>query len=131
MASAIFRAFRAYKDKVEQTSVVINNQLENEKRIESEISAVNENIEQVEYCIQIKSSTKQIPLNSRVFKNIQNIQERKIDGIYKYTVGSTSKYSEILILQKTIRKKIKDCFVVAFYKGKRISITKAKELQKT
>lgn len=131
LASAIFRAFRAYRDKIEQTSVVINNQLENEKSIESEISSTNKEIEQVEYCIQIKSSTKQISLDSRVFKNIQNIQERKIDGTYKYTVGSTSEYSEILALQKTIRKKIKDCFIVAFYKGKRISITKAKELQKT
>ncbi|MCT4602137.1 MAG: N-acetylmuramoyl-L-alanine amidase [Marinifilum sp.] len=131
LASAIFRAFRAYKDQIEQTSVVLNKQLENEKKIEREINSKEKTAEQVEYCVQIKSSTKQIPLSSRVFKNIKNIKERKIDGTYKYTVGSTSNYSDILVLQKTIRKKIKDCFVVAFYKGKRISLPKAKELQKT
>ncbi|RKE04722.1 N-acetylmuramoyl-L-alanine amidase [Marinifilum flexuosum] len=131
LASAIFRAFRAYKDKVEQTSVVLHKQKENEKKIENEINQLVIAAEQVEYCIQLKSSIKQIPLNSRAFKNLKNIRERKINGTYKYTIGSTSNYSEIVNLQKTVRKKIKDCFVVAFFKGKRISLSKAKELQKT
>jgi N-acetylmuramoyl-L-alanine amidase len=132
LASAIFRAFRAYKDKVEQTSVVLSKQLENEKTIESSIQNKEQsNSEQVEFCVQIKSSTKQIPLNSRDFKNISDIKERLIDGAFKYTVGSSNDYSEIIQLQKIIRKKIKDCFIVAFYNGKRISLTKAKELQKT
>ncbi|PXY02867.1 N-acetylmuramoyl-L-alanine amidase [Marinifilum breve] len=131
LASAIFRAFRVYKDQVEQTSVVLHKQQENEKKIENEINPLENTAEQVEFCIQLKSSIKQIPLNSRVFKNLKNITERKINGTYKYTIGSTSNYSEILNLQKTVRKKIKDCFVVAFYKGKRISLSKAKELQKT
>ncbi|WP_249414452.1 N-acetylmuramoyl-L-alanine amidase family protein [Marinifilum caeruleilacunae] len=131
LASAIFRAFRAYKDKIEQTSGVLSKQEENEKNIAQEISEEANTAEEVEYCIQIKSSTKQIPLTARSFKNIMDIKERQVDGTYKYTVGSTSDYAEILKLQKSIRKKIKDCFVVAFYKGKRISLTKAKELQKT
>ncbi len=130
LASAIFRAFRAYKDKIEQTSVVLSKQEENEKIIEKVIGE-EKNTKEVEYCIQIKSSSKQIPLNSRTFKNLNDIKERKIDGIYKYTVGSTTDYNEILKLQRVIRKKINDCFVVAFYNGKRISLSKAKELQKT
>lgn len=131
LASAIFRAFRAYKDKIEQTSVVLHKQKENEEKIENEIENHENTAEQVEYCIQLKSSIKQIPLNSKVFRNLKNITERNINGTYKYTTGSTSNYSEIVNLQKTVRKKIKDCFVVAFYKGKRISLSKAKELQKT
>ncbi|WP_321298464.1 N-acetylmuramoyl-L-alanine amidase [Marinifilum fragile] len=131
LASAIFRAFRAYKDKIEQTSVVLHKQKENEEKIETEIESYENTAEQVEYCIQLKSSIKQIPLGSKVFRNLKNITERKINGTYKYTTGSTSNYSEIVNLQKTVRKKIKDCFVVAFYKGKRISLSKAKELQKT
>ncbi|WP_461637570.1 N-acetylmuramoyl-L-alanine amidase family protein [Labilibaculum euxinus] len=134
LASAIFRAFRDYKTKVEESSVVLERK-EELVRIDTTIatSVINEPEAnpQLEYCIQIKSSTKQIPLNSAAFNQLENIKERMSDGVYKYTVGSTDKYKEIVILQKEIRKVINDCFVVVFYNGERISLSKAKKLQKT
>ncbi len=134
LASAIFRAFRDYKTKVEESSVVLERK-EELVRIDTTIatSVINEPVTnpQLEYCIQIKSSTKQIPLNSAAFNQLENIKERMSDGVYKYTVGSTDKYKEIVILQKEIRKVINDCFVVVFYNGERISLSKAKKLQKT
>ncbi len=134
LASAIFRAFRDYKTKVEESSVVLERK-EELVRIDTTIatSVINEpeTNPQLEYCIQIKSSTKQIPLNSTAFNQLENIKERMSDGVYKYTVGSTDKYKEIVILQKEIRKVINDCFVVVFYNGERISLSKAKKLQKT
>ncbi|WP_461642587.1 N-acetylmuramoyl-L-alanine amidase family protein [Labilibaculum euxinus] len=134
LASAIFRAFRDYKTKVEESSVVLERK-EELVRIDTTIatSVINEpeTNPQLEYCIQIKSSTKQIPLNSAAFNQLENIKERMSDGVYKYTVGSTDKYKEIVILQKEIRKVINDCFVVVFYNGERISLSKAKKLQKT
>lgn len=134
LASSVFRAFRDYKDRIEKASVVLKQ--------ENNIALKNDSVSnpspfsstqdlQVEYCVQITSSSKPIPLNSNVFKDFQNIQERKIDGVYKYTVGSTSQYNEILDIQTELRKKIKDCFIVAFYNGERISLAKAKKLQKT
>ncbi|MBN2596322.1 MAG: N-acetylmuramoyl-L-alanine amidase [Marinifilaceae bacterium] len=134
LASAIFRAFRDYKDKVEESSVVL------EKKVElvsidttAATPVINETqtSSSLEYCIQVKSSSKQIPLNSKAFNHLENIKERMSDGVYKYTVGSTDKYNEIVVLQKEIRKVINDCFVVVFYNGKRISLSKAKKLQKT
>ncbi|MUP38310.1 N-acetylmuramoyl-L-alanine amidase family protein [Labilibaculum euxinus] len=134
LASAIFRAFRDYKTKVEESSVVLERK-EELVRIDTTITTpvINEpeTNSQLEYCIQIKSSTKQIPLNSAAFNQLENIKERMSDGVYKYTVGSTDKYKEIVILQKEIRKVINDCFVVVFYNGERISLSKAKKLQKT
>ncbi|MGQ1909473.1 N-acetylmuramoyl-L-alanine amidase family protein [Marinifilum sp. RC60d5] len=138
LASAIFRAFRDYKNKVEQSSVLlskkelINKTEEVSDSIPSNIietTIANSSI--LEYCVQLKSSSKKIPLTSRVFKNIPNVKERKVNNTYKYTVGSTSNYQKIVEVQKAIRKKIKDCFVVAFYNGKRISLSKAKKLKKT
>ena len=137
LASAIFRAFRAYKNKIEQSSVVLSKEEEIAATIDTtinketthEVVATNES--KLEYCVQVRSSAKRIPLTSKIFKNIPNVQERKVDGVYKYTVGSSSNFDEIVQLQTEIRKKIKDCFVVAFYNGKRISLPKARKLQKT
>jgi len=134
LASAIFRAFRAYKAKVEESSVVLERKEETvpvDTTITKSLIKEQKKISPIEFCVQIKSSSKQIPINSTAFKNLDNIKERISNGIYKYTIGSTDKYNEIVILQKEVRKKIKDCFVVAFYNGKRISLSKAKKLQKT
>lgn len=134
LASAIFRAFRAYKTKVEESSVVLERKKEIvyiDTTITKSIINEQKKISPIEFCVQVKSSSKQIPINSTAFKNLDNIKERISNGVYKYTIGSTDKYQEIVILQKEVRKKIKDCFVVAFYNGKRISLSKAKKLQKT
>lgn len=135
LASAIFRAFRAYKTKVEESSVVLEKKEEMasvDTTMPTMTPITTEQIKcsPIEFCVQIKSSSKQIPLNSKAFENLENIKERISDGIYKYTIGSTDKYSEIVLLQKKIRKKIKDCFVVAFYNGERISLSKAKNHKK-
>jgi len=138
LASAIFRAFREYKNKIEKSSVMLavedSVEVQNDESnlaISTESKEITKKGQILEYCVQLKSSTKKIPVTSRVFKNIDGIKERKIDGIYKYTVGSTKDFNTIVKLQQQVRKKIKDCFVVAFYNGKRISLSKAKELQKT
>lgn len=134
LASSVFRAFRDYKDRIEKASVVLKQEnniaLKRDSVSNPPLFSSTQDL-QVEYCVQITSSSKPIPLNSNVFKDFQNIQERKIDGVYKYTVGSTSQYNEILDIQTELRKKIKDCFIVAFYNGERISLAKAKKLQKT
>ncbi|WP_101260362.1 N-acetylmuramoyl-L-alanine amidase family protein [Labilibaculum filiforme] len=134
LASAIFRAFRDYKTKVEESSVVLEKK---EELVQADTSLiVPETTEPktdslIEFCVQVKSSSKQIPLNSVAFNNLEDVKERISDGIYKYTVGSTNQYNEIVQLQKEVRKVISDCFVVVFYNGERISLSKARKLQKT
>lgn len=126
LASAIFRAFRAYKNKVEEASSILHK----EELVAKSVDVVSES-DSIEYCVQIKSSAKSIPLTARCFKKLSDVKERKVNGVYKYTIGSTSNYQEILQIQKEVRKKIKDCFVVAFLNGERISLSKARKLQKT
>ncbi|BAX82725.1 N-acetylmuramoyl-L-alanine amidase [Labilibaculum antarcticum] len=135
LASAIFRAFRDYKTKVEESSVVLEMKealvsVDTVLTLASSITNEPTEVSPIEFCVQVKSSSRQIPLNSRSFEDLENIKERVSGGTYKYTIGSTDQYNEIVLLQKEIRKKIKDCFVVAFYNGERISLSKARNHKK-
>ncbi len=152
IASSIFRAFRDYKNLVEGNS----NQLMAYENDKNDVLALQETTglpvpetplvvkpetkentpekkesgKSVLFQVQIQSSSKQITLNSPVFKGIKNVQEKKYEGMYKYTVGNESDYQKIVDLQQKIRKKIPGAFVVAYYQGKRISVKKALEIQK-
>ncbi len=79
--------------------------------------------------VQITSSSKKIPLNSRKFKDLPNVFEYESNGMYKYAVGNCVTMDEAATLQKQVKAKVyNDAFVVAFYKGERVSVKKAKEL---
>jgi len=80
------------------------------------------------YKVQLKSSTVKISLDDKSFKGIQNIEETKTDGVYKYTVGKSKSLKEITNLQNEIRKKIPDAFVIAVQGSKRIDMATAKKL---
>ncbi|MBR4328121.1 MAG: N-acetylmuramoyl-L-alanine amidase [Bacteroidales bacterium] len=80
--------------------------------------------------VQIKSSPKKIPLNSKEFKGLKNVDEIKIDGVYKYTVGKTQNYSEITKILKETKTKFKDAFPIATKGNTRIEITEAKKALK-
>ena len=84
---------------------------------------------QVLFRIQITSSSKKIPLNSRKFKDVSDVFEYKVGQVFKYAVGNCVTQKEALELQKKVRQtSFNDAFVVAFYKGNRVSVKKAKEL---
>ncbi|WP_372643651.1 N-acetylmuramoyl-L-alanine amidase, partial [Ancylomarina sp.] len=123
MASGIFRAFRSYKEEIERHS---SRTLEvKEKPIAIELST------EVYYCVQIKSSSKKISLNAKVFKGLANVAEKQVNGVYKYSVGQSSNLKTIINEKKEIKKIIPDCFIVAYHKGKPISIKEAKKIQKS
>lgn len=79
--------------------------------------------------VQITSSSKKIPLNSRKFSGLKNMKEYEEGGIYKYTSGEFESIELATDEQKKIQELgYKDAFIVAFYKGERISIKKAREI---
>jgi len=123
MASAIFRSFRSYKEEIERHS---SRTLEVKKEINPK-----EMSDEVSFCIQIKSSSKKIPLDSKVFDGLSNVKENEVNGLYKYSVGHTQNLKTVINTRKEIRKLIPDCFIVAYYKGKPISIKEAKYIQKS
>lgn len=89
------------------------------------------NADKVMFKVQIASSTTKIVLKPENFNGLKNVEEEKLETVYKYTVGNTSVFSEALSLQREIREKsYKDAFIVALYKGKRITLQEAFEIQK-
>ena len=64
------------------------------------------------------------------FKNVDDIDYYQEDGWYKYTAGRSNEYQEIVELQKELKKKFNGCFIIAFYKGEKISVEEAKKISK-
>jgi len=89
------------------------------------------NIESTEnkyiFKIQIKSATKPISKNSSEFMeyNENKIEEQFIDGRYKYTVGNSNNYNEIVEQLNEIKSIFPDAFVVAFKNGNQVSVSDA------
>ena len=68
-------------------------------------------------------------LNDALFKEI-NAEQQVINGAFKYYVGNETDKSSLEGLKNQLKEKgFKGAFVVAFYKGERISIKEALDLK--
>ena len=134
IASAIFRAFRSYKESVEvkeekveqdtSKSEIIQNNIKLEKiDIDKEESQIN-----LIFKVQIGTYLKSM-LDQKEFVNL-NAEEIKINGTYKYFIISGNDKKEADKLKNNLRENgFNGAFVVAFLDGKRISTKEALNLQ--
>ncbi|WP_405607544.1 N-acetylmuramoyl-L-alanine amidase [Polaribacter sp. Asnod1-A03] len=84
----------------------------------------------IEYKIQIASSKNNIATKSYNFKGLKNIQRVKVGSYYKYYYARTYNYKEVKQSLRTAKSKgYKSAFIVAFKKGKKISVTEAVKMQ--
>lgn len=74
----------------------------------------------VEYKVQFLSSSKKLPANSSQFKGLKPVEFYKDGSTYRYTYGATTDKNEILKIQRQVRTKFKDAFVIEMKNGKRI-----------
>ena len=136
IASAIFRAFRSYKESVEieepkikdtiKSDVKINNEVE--KKIKVIADAKQESDLNLIFKIQIGTYLKSM-LDNKEFVNL-NVEEVKINGTFKYFVNSGNDKKEADNLRNHLREKgFNGAFVIAFLNGKRISTKEALNLQ--
>lgn len=92
------------------------------------ISAPEEAAELI-FKVQLTSSSKKIELTSHKFKGLEAMEVYESDGTFKYAFGKGKSMEEAVKLQKRANEAgFSDAFVIAFYKGERISMKKAKEL---
>ena len=138
LARAVFSGFQSYKNNVERNSVVIR--VENpvtqseekkvtgteKKKTENVVAPQNKN--DLFYAVQVASSKTRIK-DFEYLKLKEKIEELKGEERYRYYVGKTSTYEKALENQKSIRKAVKDCFIIAIYKGKQITVADARKIE--
>ena len=79
--------------------------------------------------VQLTSSSKKIELTSPKFKGLDHVQVYEGDGSFKYTAGKCKSMAEAAKLQKKAMEiGFKDAFVVAFYRGQRVSMKRVNEI---
>lgn len=125
IASAIYRAFKSYKKVIEDKSNFVTQIEETPIRDNREIIEKKDTGD-ITFKIQIASSSSSVSTSPDYFKGLNNVEELKIDNIYKYTIGSSSNYSEIIEYKKNIENKFPDAFIIAVEKsGKLIPVNEA------
>lgn len=152
MANAIFNAFKAYKEACDNgrlstlaenrnnppsqsKPVCVKDSTSNQHQLQQP-KAKNEPkqlavqlAEEVVYRVQILSDPKKLAPNNPVFKGLTNVESYDYQGVHKYVSGKYSNMEEAVKLQNQLRSGgFKDAFVVAFYKGVRITIAEAKQI---
>lgn len=78
----------------------------------------------ITFKVQLSASSKKIQTKSYNFKGLNDISREKAGTIYRYFYGETSDYEEIKRKQlEAIRKGYKDCYIVAYKNGNKVSLT--------
>jgi len=120
LASAIYRAFKAYKIDVESQM-----NTEYPRTIEhSVVDTVDAN--KIVFRVQIVTSSNKIALDSLKFAELGAMREYITGGWYKYTVGDEPNLEAAYKLQSEVREKgYQSAFVVAFQNDRRIPLAEA------
>lgn len=80
------------------------------------------------YRVQIFASSRVLKSSDPSFKSLKGCKHTRDGNFYKYTYGEVTDYDEALILQKELKSKFPDCFVVAFLDGVQIPVREARKL---
>ena len=139
IASAIYRAFRSYKNDIEkkeknqnkEINKLVNTDEKNkvENIVVEKTETINSSLDfKIIYKVQIGTYLKSM-LNISQFKEINAIEE-KINGTFKYYVNAGSIKEEADILKNNlVDLGFKGAFIIALFNGKRISTKEALNLQ--
>jgi N-acetylmuramoyl-L-alanine amidase len=152
IASAIYRAFRVYKQKLDnpgmaseadhepvspvyvpkrETTLVVKNYDEPRQVYPAEVkSSKDQTNSGLSFRVQIAVSSTEIPAGSSKFSGYRDVKMYRHGGLYKYTVGDESSLAGANnLLAEVKRKGVKDAFVVIFRDNERIPQEEAHRLQ--
>jgi N-acetylmuramoyl-L-alanine amidase len=133
LASAIYRAFKEYKSDIETKSAlgIIAIKPENVASVKDSggskatLPSPGAQTSSIYFKVQISSSSVSVPLNSTEFNDFTDIEEFKINEVYKYAVGMKKDYGEILTYSKWVKNRYPDAFIIAVKDGKIIPVPDA------
>jgi N-acetylmuramoyl-L-alanine amidase len=125
LASAIFRAFRTYKE-THHPAVAApapEEPIELEEPSASEPAPASE---MVRYAVQLKASADSISLEEAEFHGLPVVLEYLSDGLYKYATGSFERKEDATELKRELKSgRFPGAFVVAFRGTNPISMREA------
>jgi N-acetylmuramoyl-L-alanine amidase len=147
MASAIFRAFRQYKEEIDQKSgeIVPDSSsgspkadpvkdlkpVQTDKPDNGEGQIISEDTGNgLRYEVQIAASEKKLEKKPANFRGLTEVQEYLSGKMYRYTAGRSSDYgSARKNLERLIALGFKDSFIIAFNGDERIDLDKARRME--
>lgn len=130
IAGSIFRAIRHYKTNLEKKGYLLSQQkavAEEESNGEVQPSVSDEG--GVIYAIQIASALSREKNKSRLCSG-EAVCELSCDGRYHYYVAPSDKLEAVKKSLPGIKQKVRDCFIIAIYKGKVIPVAEAQKLER-
>ncbi len=110
IASAIYRAVKKYK-------------YETENQNKPNITDKN-----IIFKIQLAFSSRKIETTPENFEGVKPVECVEDGRYYRYFTGNTESYEEIVKLQKEVRKKIPEAYIIAVNNGKLITVKKALQI---
>ncbi|MEO8734845.1 MAG: N-acetylmuramoyl-L-alanine amidase, partial [Flavobacteriales bacterium] len=128
MASAIFRAFKDYKTRIENKDVAFGTEEAGADSTavdttKTDTTAVSD--PGVRYKVQIITTSKRIPAGSSKFKGLPT-EEIKSGDLWKYNVGNEADLDGARKVQQQCKDKGFDgCFITAYKDGQRIDLQQA------
>ena len=130
MSQSLYKAFKEYLDyhnklmgKAVPTTLAIGN--DGSKTVKENSTTTQET---PVYKVQFMSLKTPLKDNDKRLKAYSNVSYYTEGGMCKYTCGDTTDYDAILKTKNEVQKKYKDAFVIAVYKGKKISVKEAREI---
>lgn len=75
--------------------------------------------------VQIFTSDRKLPASDKRLKGLREVDAYKEKGLWKYTLGASSNYNEIMRLRKSILSRFPQAFVIAFRAGERVDAAEA------
>lgn len=131
IANGIFKGFQAYKERVEKKVAMNIERAVSEKQNERNEQTVDESVNQdfPVYAIQVASATSQIKKMSALCPG-NKVYELKSAGRFRYYVAPEAELEKVKNDLREVRAKVKDCFIIAIYKGDLISVSEARKLER-
>jgi len=125
IASAIFRAFREYKDIIETRSNYKTSVIEELREPEIILPPKVELNKGIIFAIQIAATSSKLDLVPDNFRGIDELYIIKTDNLYKYLSGISLSYEEARDKLNDIKNKYPDAFLVALENGTPLNLNKA------
>lgn len=128
LASAIFRAFRDYKQEIDNSSNLISVMKTDETEKDKNSLVATPPALKIYYKVQLFSSKNQLKLTDTVFNKYPYVEEFYSRKWYKYTSGIYPTYDEASSGLIKIKENYPDAFIIAVKEGQIIPLSEAKYL---